>query len=528
MTTARLSRYASARNLGLLAGLSLGALALSPGCKSNGVGLSKEQQGEDAFADVPSPPADGPKLVALREATPILDRPRPDARVIGELRLGAVVARSVEPYSRSGCEEGWYAVRPRGFVCVGSIATLAASAADVLPAGPDTTRPLPYRYGRARFESVATYSRQPTLAEQSAAEPDLGRHLPRSQGDGDPLGAAANDVPLDARGVPTGPPVLLPGGDGVDASSRRTTASFFTFTAGERIPPLVPLSVLRGEAPAPAPLKRGSGVAITGAFSADGGAAMRRFGFLPDGRVVPIDRLKPSLGSTWHGIDLEKVGLPVGFVHKRGVNTFALSRGKAEAQDEELDRRTAVPLTGRFRTVDGVRYEQAKEGYWLRSQDLIVVVRRSKFPEFAKGAQKWLDVSLANQTLTAYEGSKPVFATLISSGRDQLKDPQVSASTVRGTFRIQRKHVTRAVDNREVHGEFDVADAPWVMEFEPGYAMTGMYWSDGVGEAQGFHNIGMTPIDARRIFMWSDPEVPEGWHGVVDGGETSTIVFVRP
>jgi hypothetical protein len=88
--------------------------------------------------------------------------------------------------------------------------------------------------------------------------------------------------------------------------------------------------------------------------------------------------------------------------------------------------------------------------------------------------------------------------------------------------------VTRAIDNREVHGEFDVADAPWVMEFEPGYALHGMYWSDGVGEAHGFHNIGLTPIDARRIFMWSDPEVPEGWHGAFDTGETSTIVFVRP
>jgi hypothetical protein len=255
---------------------------------------------------------------------------------------------------------------------------------------------------------------------------------------------------------------------------------------------------------------------------------MRRFGVTPDGRVVPADRLKPSLGSTWHGIDLDKIGLPVAFVHKLGVSTYELSRGKAVKQDEELDRRTAVPLSGRFRTVDGIRYEQAREGYWLRAQDLIVVVRRSKFPEFAKGGQKWIDVSLANQTLTAYEGQKPVYATLISSGRDQLKDPQFNASTVRGIFRIKSKHVTRAIDSREVHGEFDVADAPWVMEFEPGYAFMGMFWGDGVGEAHGFHNVGLTPIDARRIWMWSDPEVPEDWHAVFDPGETSTIVYVRP
>src|SRR5262249_30975532 len=155
----------------------------------------------------------------------------------------------------------------------------------------------------------------------------------------------------------------------------------------------------------------------------------------------------------------------------------------------ELERRSAVALSGKFRTVEGVRYEESRDGEWLKTQDLVMIVKRHKFPEFVKGTQKWLDVSIANQTLTAYEGTKPVFATLMSSGRDQLKDPQTSASTARGTFRVQSKHVTRARDSREAQGAFDVADVPWVMEFEPGFAITGMYWGDGVGEAQGFHDI---------------------------------------
>jgi hypothetical protein len=156
-----------------------------------------------------------------------------------------------------------------------------------------------------------------------------------------------------------------------------------------------------------------------------------------------------------------------------------------------------------------------------------VVIKRHKFPDFARGQQKWLDVSIANQTLTAYEGTKPVYATLVSTGRDQLKDPATSASTARGTFKVLEKHVTRALDPREVQGAFDVADAPWVMEFEPGHALTGMYWGDGVGEAQTFHAVAMTPIDARRVWGWADPQLPEGWHSVT-GGDDSTIVFVRP
>jgi hypothetical protein len=533
MSTAPLPR--SARRLGLLAGLalgtSIGAALGSTGCKTSGggIGLAKGERNDDAFANIPSPPADGPKLVALREGTKILERPRADANVIGELRAGALIARSVEPYSRAECDGGWYAVRPRGFVCVGAQATLAVSTVKVLPAGPDLSHALPYRYGRARSENVPTYTRLPTSIEQVSAEPDLTKHLARFEADSDVLGAAANDVPLDPRGVPTGPPVILPGAAGVDTGAKRTAASYFTFADGDCIPPLLSPAALTGDAASGAgSLRKGSGVAVTSTFTADGGPSIRRFALTPDGRVVPADRLRPSLGSTWHGIDLEKIGLPVGFVHKHGVVTYALRKGKAVKQDEELERRAAIPLSGKFRTVDGVRYEQAREGYWLRSQDLITVVRRSKFPDFAKGGQKWLDVSLANQTLTAFEGMKPVYATLISSGRDQLKDPQSSASTVRGVFRVRSKHITRALDNREVQGDFDLADAPWVIEFDPGYAINGMYWADGVGEAHGFHNVSLTPIDARRIFMWSDPEVPEGWHGVFDGGDSATIVNVRP
>jgi hypothetical protein len=358
-------------------------------------------------------------------------------------------------------------------------------------------------------------------------EPDLKKiQAKSSEIDPQSLGAAVNDVPLDPRGVPTGPPVLIPGAEGVAGDARRTVGSFFTFSS-PAIPALLPVAWTAGGAKGGA-LRKGSGVAVTSTFAVDLGYGTRVFGVTATGAVVPTDRLRPALGTTWHGIDLEKTGLPVAFVHKLDVTPWMLRRGEAVAQEEEIERRAAIALTGKFRTIEGVRYEEAREGHWLRAQDLVMVIRRHKFPEFAKGTQKWLDISLANQTLTAYEGTKPIYATLISSGRDQLRDAEGSATTVRGTFRIRGKHVSRAIDPREVHSEFDVTDAPWVMEFEPGYALTGTYWGDGLGEAQGFHNVTLSPIDARRIWTWADPPVPEGWHGVFDTTGEGTIVYVRP
>jgi len=49
---------------------------------------------------------------------------------------------------------------------------------------------------------------------------------------------------------------------------------------------------------------------------------------------------------------------------------------------------------------------------------------------------------------------------------------------------------------------------------------------DGVGEAQSFHNVFLTPVDAHRLWGWADPQLPEGWAGV-SGGEDATIINVR-
>jgi hypothetical protein len=526
-----MTRVSPPHRAALLLGLCLAAPLA--GCKGKGGGpLARAERNDEAFAHVPVPPADGPKLFVLAAGTTVHARPVATAGKLGELRLGAAVARSKDPVTKDDCEGGWYAVRPRGFVCKGPGLALEAPAPNVtrgLPPPPDLTRALPYRYARARSENVPLYARAPSPADQLAGEPDLKKTLARGE-DKALLGAAANDVPLDARGVPTGPPVLLPGGEGIEGG-RRTGASYFVFGGDALAPAFVSPTPNPGEGVKAGGLRRGSGLAITGSLELESLGGLRRFAVTASGYLVPTDRLRPALGSTWHGVDVESIGLPVAFVHTSSAHLYSFAKGKAVKHDDEVERRAAVPLTGKFRTVEGVRYEETREGAWMRALDLMVIVKRHKFPDFVKGAQKWIDVSITSQTLTAYEGTKPVYATLVSTGRDQLKDPATTASTPRGELRMIGRSVSRALDPREVSGSFDVADAPWVMELEQGFALTGMYWSDGQGEAQTFHDVAMAPIDAHRIWTWAGPELPEGWHAVYDEAvehEPACWVFVRP
>ena len=46
--------------------------------------------------------------------------------------------------------------------------------------------------------------------------------------------------------------------------------------------------------------------------------------------------------------------------------------------------------------------------------------------------ERWIDVDLATQTLVAYEGKTPVFATIVSTGKGK---PGSALATPKGNFR---------------------------------------------------------------------------------------------
>jgi hypothetical protein len=124
--------------------------------------LSKAAE-DDSIPNVPEPVAGGPKLGAVANVTPVLERPAPGARELGYLHAGGRVARAQEPYSRRGCGGGWYPVRPRGFVCATESATLDMGhpTLSAMALAPTLDKPLPYTYARTRVDT-ALFERDPS------------------------------------------------------------------------------------------------------------------------------------------------------------------------------------------------------------------------------------------------------------------------------------------------------------------------------------------------------------------------------
>jgi hypothetical protein len=277
-------------------------------------------------------------------------------------------------------------------------------------------------------------------------------------------------------------------------------------------------------------LAKSSGMAVVGSWEAkDTEGESHQLAMMTNGRFVPAQDLEKAEMSAFAGVELgNDTTLPIAFVVKRGVRAWAVDGQKTEKR-ALLDYHRRVDLTGKFRTIDKVRFWEAEDGTWLRHPDVTVIQKRHTLPEFAKGDQRWLDVSIVTGTLVLYEGPKPTFATLVSVGRDRLGDPKTTQSTALGEFRVVAKHVTSVgVDPTTLGEGAHLYDAPWVLELASGQLLHGAYWHDRFGVEHGPGHIQVSPSDALRIWGWTEPHLPAGWHGVrVAEGEATTIVNVR-
>jgi lipoprotein-anchoring transpeptidase ErfK/SrfK len=119
-----------------------------------------------------------------------------------------------------------------------------------------------------------------------------------------------------------------------------------------------------------------------------------------------------------------------------------------------------------------------------------------------------------------------VYVTLVSTGAGGLADPKESHATPRGEFLIHTKHVTAGMSGDEVGDEYDLRDVPYVQYFTEGYALHAAYWHDAFGAPHSHGCVNLSPQDARWLFQFTAPAVPQGWHGAFS--RRGTLLSVTP
>ena len=406
---------------------------------------------------------------------------------LGYLRKGQTVAVKPQMIKKSNCGEGWFELVDGGFIC-GKFATLDMSNKELknAPHAPLTDSPLPYAYGLNLTNGTPLYRRMPLLKERAEHEKAL------QVGKGERPAAVADEngeIPWYMK----------------DHKGQRPQISF---------------DELKGEGLVVMRMVRGFYLALDTEVS----GTKAKFWRTTNGLLTPADHIlvhktKTEFEGVRIGSEGEKRTLPLAFVLGTHAFKFTLNEDpnaekKFKRGADKSERFTVVELTGKKVAWEDKPYYETKEGWYMRGLD---GTRTNPGPPPADllPGEKWIDVNVSTQTLVAFEGDKPVYATLISSGRHNDEDKSKDHRTKQGSFRIREKHIAATMDDDgAADGTYLIQDVPWIMYFEGSFALHGAFWHASFGHERSHGCVNLQPFDAKNIFAWAGPHLPEGWHGV--------------
>ncbi len=438
----------------------------------------------------------------------IRPRPKEGEEWLGYLTLGQSVRVRGERSdfvagSGSTCET-WVPVEPKGWVCVGRDATLDGSDPVYRVLAAHKARvdtPWPFDY--ARSLEAPRYRTLPTKDDQMRRE---GSHLARLER---AKKAKSKD---EIRGFD------------------RNLADADLGLTGEPAPAAfsAPPTVLEGDDDIPF----GSTVAYGYEFDHEG----RAFVLTADHGVVPLSRLARYPRSDFRGVEIaEGSRLPGVFFRKGDRPRYAMDKNGTVIRSEgTLPSRSFAELTERRVEQAGHVYLETKlAGLWVDERDVFVIEGRtnppSKLPKQGRGS--WIEVSTIGGWLVAYEREKPVYATLISAGRGDMRPDNTmieASATPNGTFAIDTKLRAASMRSENRPGRVH-AEVMFTQVFEGAFALHGAYWHDEFGDRKSAGCVNLSPIDAKWLFDWTEPRLPDGWHAMTArAGEGATLVVIHP
>jgi hypothetical protein len=438
---------------------------------------------------------------------------------LGYLRVGEKVLAQPNPRRTANCPEGWYELVGGGFVC-GRHATTDPKnpKARMAPHPPFTDGPLPYEYGTNQGQGTPLYRSVPTREERTRLEPWLAA---KAKPDTD-----AQEAPIAA----TDPPGSEPDGG----------APWFMREYDGGRPP-VTLDDLKEKGPIARRMMKGFYISLDRKFTSDGVTWWRA----ASGLIAPVNRIalyrpRTEFHGVWLGTGTDGgtpdadagsapkndvkapwiparpiASLPVGIVTSARGGRYAVREDKQEAAQPGVAARfTIAGLTGKKAVVRNHTYWETDSDWWMGDNE-VVIPEPGPPPDGLGPDEKWIDVNLSQQWLIALEGTKPVFVTLVSSGKKNETDKEKDHRTVTGSFRIREKYVSATMDDDSASdGPYSIEDVPWIMYFKRGYALHGAFWHDDFGHRRSHGCINLAPWDAKALFQWTDPPLPNGWHAV--------------
>jgi hypothetical protein len=176
-----------------------------------------------------------------------------------------------------------------------------------------------------------------------------------------------------------------------------------------------------------------------------------------------------------------------------------------------LERYTPVNIFAEA-LVDGWRWYLVGPEAWIKQTSMGKVVL-SERPEGVKGP--WIAGDLYEQVLVLYdENDRPIFATLMSSGRP---DYDTRLGTFQTWLRMDADKMSGAAGQDDF---YNVDFVPWVLYYDQDYAIHAVYWHDKFGYRASRGCLGLSLTDAKWLYTWTlDRGYEQPWIHVFSSGD---------
>ncbi len=414
------------------------------------------------------------------ERVNVFEKPDMDSPRLGYMRKGQRIRLGDPKYASKSCPGGWYQVPTGGFVCQGRGMLVGEKPRFLRNAPPEGNFDEldPYRHGFVRKDWTPSYKRLPK-PEELWTPPVPDENVPDENAV--PLIADAG-VPTELEIIPHDPTETI----GVDYHK-------YTKKKFKAVSHL---------------MSRGFWVSVGERLFDD---VTRKYYYKTmKGNYVPGEAVHLVKPPEFKGYPVTgETPLPALIVTDRRANFFQLRKDRfvGAGPVERLNSYHVYEI----REAGKTQYYKVERERWLKDSQ-VEFFPLAQPPSELKDKEKWIRIDLSRQTIVAYEGAMPVYATLVSTGRAE-SDAMV---TPKGKFRISFKHLTDDMTGSVGDDEtYSVEDVPWVQYLHLNVALHGAFWHSSFGTPRSHGCINLSPADARWLFNWTEPKLPENWHGVL-------------
>jgi len=215
-------------------------------------------------------------------------------------------------------------------------------------------------------------------------------------------------------------------------------------------------------------------------------------------RWVLTENLREVLPSRFGGVLLPpELPYPIAWIL---VNVVPSTTPGAEAPDAALPllRYTVVNIYATVH-VDDWDWYQIGIDQWVEQRKVARALPVERLTNV--DTEKWVSVDLYEQVAIAYQGTTPVFATLVASGLGDWP-------TNEGLFHVYVRYPRTLMHGAEGNPDFySLQEVPWTMYFDHDIGLHGTYWHDGFGYRHSHGCVNLSITDAYWLYNWASSEI---------------------